>query len=68
MITGKQLIGKAQSGIGKVQFSAFNPKTQQPLDAVFFEATKREINRAVALADKAFDIYRQKLEIGRAHV
>ncbi len=66
MTTGKQLIGKVQSGIGKVQFSAFNPKTQKPLDAVFYEATKREINRAAALADTAFDIYRQKSDVQRA--
>jgi 2,5-dioxopentanoate dehydrogenase len=66
MITGKQLIGKSQSGIGKVQFSAFNPSTNEPLDAVFFEATKREINRAVALAETAFDVYRQKTDVQRA--
>ena len=65
-ITGKQLIGKSQSGIGKVQFSAFNPSTNKPLDAVFFEATKREINRAAALAEKAFHVYRQKSDVQRA--
>ncbi len=66
MISGKQLIGKSQSGRGKEQFSAFNPKTNEPLDAVFYEATNAEIGRAVLLAEQAFDIYRQKSDIARA--
>lgn len=66
MTTGKQLIGKSQSGRGKVQFSAFNPSTSEPLDALFYEATNGEISRAVELAEKAFDQYRQKSDVQRA--
>lgn len=66
MTTGKQLIGKSQSGRGKVQFSAFNPSTNEPLDALFYEATNAEISRAVELAEQAFDQYRQKTDVQRA--
>ena len=66
MISGKQLIGKSQSGRGKVEFSAFNPATNTPLEAVFCEATNAEISRAVVLAEKAFDTYRQKSDAERA--
>ena len=42
--SGKNLIGKSQSSRGEVRFTAFNPNTNQPLDTVFCEATKSEID------------------------
>ena len=66
MISGKNLIGKSQSGSGKTQFSALNARTGETLPPVFCEATNAEIKRAGLLAEKAFDIYRLKSDLQRA--
>ena len=66
MISGKQLIGKSLSNKGKTPFSALNPSTGEPLDAIFCEATNEEIAEAAHLAEQAFDIYRQKSDVERA--
>ncbi|MBL7813841.1 MAG: aldehyde dehydrogenase (NADP(+)) [Saprospiraceae bacterium] len=66
-ISGKQLIGNQQSNRGEVVFFAFNPKTNEPLETTaFYEATDDEIAEAVELAERAFDVYRQKTDIERA--
>ncbi len=54
MITGKNQIGSIKSANGNVVFRSNNPKTNTPNPWQFIEATEREVNDAVELADRAF--------------
>ncbi len=58
MITGENHIGYERSATGSKSFKTFNPKlnTENPFE--FREASSEEINKAVDLATKAFDLYR----------
>lgn len=59
-LTGQQLIGYSQSRQGKQTFAGINPKTNEALSPVFYEATTAEVDAAVQKADAAFAIYRHK--------
>ena len=54
MITGKNFIGNTLTSLGDVSFKTFNPaaNTENPTD--FTEASRVEIDKAVALANEAF--------------
>ncbi|HEX6225328.1 MAG TPA: aldehyde dehydrogenase (NADP(+)) [Chryseolinea sp.] len=57
-MTGKNIIGESLSADGKDVFYAENPATGQKLEPAFYEATDDEINKAIAGAAEAFQIYR----------
>ncbi len=59
-ITGNHLIGNQKLATSSATFTAINPKTGTPLPAMFYEATEKEVDQAVQLAEKAFPIYSQK--------
>src|SRR4051812_36345414 len=59
-LNGRSIIGTEPSSGGGKTFRAFNPTLGQPLDRLFYEATESDVERAFALADDAFDRYRQK--------
>jgi alpha-ketoglutaric semialdehyde dehydrogenase len=59
MIVGKQFIGFEQSGEGTDILKSVNPGTGETL-AQFSKATPAEVDRAVAKAATAFQIYRKK--------
>lgn len=63
---GKQMIGFAQSAEGKATFAAHNTATRQPLSPGFHEATVGEVDRAMKLADRAFDPLRHSSAAERA--
>lgn len=50
---GAQLIGGAESRDGAATFTAFDPRTAAPLGPAFHEATRGEVDRALALANEA---------------
>lgn len=54
-LTGKQLIGGKYCASGRSKFRAVNPATGTTLEPGFSEAGAVEVNRALELADKAFD-------------
>lgn len=57
-MTGKNQIGNQLSAKGNKTFTTFNPELNKENDTVFIEATKDEIDEAVALAKEAFVTYR----------
>ena len=57
-LTGKQLIGSSYASPGEQTFQAVNPETGAALEPLFSEGTSQDVDRAVALAEKAFDTYR----------
>ena len=57
-ITGKQYIGNSTEGENKKRFYATAPETGERLETSFFEATTEEIEKAVKLAETAFEIYK----------
>src|SRR5437667_196612 len=57
---GKNLIGGKWSGEGTARFSGVNPATEQKLEPLFFEATEVEIDRALAVAEGAFEACREQ--------
>ena len=59
-ITGKNIIGFDLSGKGEDTFSSINPATNETLKTKHHEATHVEILEAIALAEDAFTIYRDK--------
>ncbi len=65
-LTGTQLIGDTESANGTAKFFAVNPKTGKDLPTVFYEATAKEVNQAVQLAEKAFPYYDDKSPMERA--
>ncbi len=66
MIKGKNIVGYSESALGSTTFKTFNPKENVANDAIIFEATAEEIDRACNLASKAFKIYRNTPGIKRA--
>jgi 2,5-dioxopentanoate dehydrogenase len=59
MSLGKQFIGFEQSGEGTETLNSINPGTGETL-AQFSKATPAEVDRAVAKAAAAFQVYRKK--------
>lgn len=59
MSLGKQFIGFEQSGEGTETLNSINPATGETL-AQFSKATPAEVDRAVAKAAAAFQVYRKK--------
>ncbi len=57
---GKSIIGAEASNSEGQSFRAFNPALGEDLDPPFYEATDSDIERAFALAESAFCIYRHK--------
>ncbi len=57
MITGKNYIGIEKSAKGANIFKTFDPVNNTENETQFFEASTEEINKAVALAWKAFRCY-----------
>lgn len=59
MIEGKQIIGFEESGEGTDKVKSINPATGETL-GLFNKATTAEVDRAVAKAAAAFQVYRKK--------
>ena len=59
-ITGKQFIGNTIEAEGNEVFQAVNPNTGESLSTSFVDATEIEVDKAVKLAENAFEIYKQK--------
>lgn len=57
MITGKNYIGTTLSAENTKTYKTFNPIKNIPNDTIFFEATSKEIENAVSLADNAYETY-----------
>jgi NADP-dependent aldehyde dehydrogenase len=51
---GKNIIGQSLAAAGSETFQAVDPATSQTLDPAFHHATQEELDRAVHLADQAF--------------
>jgi NADP-dependent aldehyde dehydrogenase len=66
MFTGENLIGNEYSRLGQRTFSALNPISGEPLPPPFYEATPREVDRAVRKAQQAFGPYRRTTGAQRA--
>ena len=58
-ITGKNFIGSQLSAIGDVQYKTFDPVKNIENETFFIEATLQELEEAVALADTAFQVFRE---------
>ena len=58
MITGKNYIGNNLSGTGNKIHKTFNSKSNNENPTNFIEATSKEVNQAVDLADEAFQVYK----------
>ena len=67
MITGKNYIGNKLSSDGTVTYQTTDPKQNTKNKAVFYEASKEEVNEAVEKASKAFDSYKAKSDAERAN-
>src|SRR5205807_1384201 len=63
---GKSIIGVEPSSTDGQTFHAFDPLLGRQLDPLFYEATDSDIERAFALAESAFDVYREKSPAGIA--
>lgn len=57
---GKSIVGSKATASGGLTFRAFNPAVGEPLEPLFFEVGDNDIERAFALAEVAFDVYRRK--------
>ena len=57
MIHGKNYIGHTQSAKGTKTYQTFNPLLNIENKAIYYEATKEEIEDAVHLATRAFRVY-----------
>ncbi len=55
MLTGQHFIGVTRSADQPNAFTAIAANTGEPLPTAFAEATSDEVDRAVRLADEAFD-------------
>jgi alpha-ketoglutaric semialdehyde dehydrogenase len=63
---GQNIVGNEISCCGGVPFRGANPATGAEIEPDFFEADLVEVNRAMELAESAFDAYRAKAPAGRA--
>jgi len=66
MGTKVQYLGYSTSSLGSDSFTAINPLDGQPIDGHFVDATNEEIDKAVSLAQVAFEIYRKSSNEVRA--
>ncbi|WP_242130582.1 aldehyde dehydrogenase (NADP(+)) [Aestuariivivens marinum] len=66
MITGKNYIGNKLSAEGNITHRTINPKLDIENSTPFFEATGKELDKAVALAWDAFKVYRKIPGVCRA--
>jgi NADP-dependent aldehyde dehydrogenase len=57
---GKNFIGHSLSAEGEGTFQAINPATSDKLDPLFHNATEPEIDRALEVADQAFQSRRRR--------
>jgi alpha-ketoglutaric semialdehyde dehydrogenase len=57
-LLGKNIIGATLSGKGTASFTAAMAGSGERLAPVFFEATEREVDDALSLAEKVFEQYR----------
>jgi NADP-dependent aldehyde dehydrogenase len=60
-VHGKNFVGQSLSSEGSETFQAVNPATGSKLDPVFHNATRAEIDRALALAELAFRSRRRRV-------
>lgn len=58
MITGKNYIGNQLSSEGEITFKSFNPELNIATENYFTQATPKEIDKAVAKANEAFQVYK----------
>lgn len=58
MIIGKNQIGNQLSSNGDITFKTFNPELNKENTIAFTQANATEVNKAVALASKAFETYK----------
>ena len=58
MITGKNFIGNELIGNGKVTFKTYDPVLNKENEWTFIEVSDDELQRAVQLANVAFEVYR----------
>ncbi|WP_274473994.1 aldehyde dehydrogenase (NADP(+)) [Mangrovimonas aestuarii] len=58
LITGMNYLGSSLSAKGMVTYRTFNPIINENNKTVFTEATIEEVEEAVALAQKAFNVYK----------
>ncbi|MFS8980352.1 aldehyde dehydrogenase (NADP(+)) [Cupriavidus necator] len=65
-ITGQLLIGRARVRGQHGDFHAIDARTGEPFGAAFGGATMADLDRACALADEAFDAYRESTLEARA--
>ena len=66
MITGKNYIGNIRSSEGTKTFTTFNPQENKRNTSVITEASIEEIDKAVALAANAFQVYSNKTGLEKA--
>lgn len=57
-IFGQNHIGYQESALGDHVFFGINPKTNQPFETAFTQATTEEVNAALEKAKEAFETYR----------
>jgi NADP-dependent aldehyde dehydrogenase len=57
-ITGAQIIGNIESGLGRQTFSTSDPRNGNPTPWGFLETTEEELQKAAAMAAAAFPLYR----------
>jgi NADP-dependent aldehyde dehydrogenase len=65
-LTGEQIIGREFSKESSKTFFGVNPATGERLNPAFYEASEKEIDKAVRAAEKAFLIFRGKTPTERA--
>jgi NADP-dependent aldehyde dehydrogenase len=65
-LSGLNMLGSHNSGIGQKKYKAINPATLGVLDTEYIEATPEEIDRAVNMASEAFDAFRERSYKDRA--
>jgi 2,5-dioxopentanoate dehydrogenase len=59
MLTGLSILGDERGSASGVEFYGINPATTEKLDPPYFSATTTDVERAAALAEEAFQSYRQ---------
>lgn len=57
-IFGQNHIGYQESVLGDRVFFGINPKTNEPFETAFIQATKEEVDTALEKAKQAFEVYR----------
>ena len=65
-ITGAMLIGESEVFGSQGTLRAFNPATGEELEPVFGGSSDADVARACALAEEAFDSYRETTQAARA--